>query len=121
MKLQESYFSESNAIGGWSLIGYKAPGAKSINDTIQGTTTNFQYDQKGTYTNGTIAVDNSGNIAETEVWAAKNYAAKLNDCVKDSEWLVKATVSNSVVTFAAEVPTAAGCKELTPSFTGIGK
>ncbi|MCF0216914.1 MAG: hypothetical protein HUK21_10630 [Fibrobacteraceae bacterium] len=125
MKLQESYFSESNAIGKWELIGYKGPGSAATGSTSAAPktqTTSFKYEQDGTYSNdgGTIAMSN-GSLSETTVWKASNLI-KLNECDANKEWAVKATVSSSVVSFSAKVPSGdAGCKTLTPSFENIGR
>ena len=65
VKLQQAYAAESNAAGGWTLIGYTAPGTNGV-------TTNFTY---------TGAIDANGSTADATVnaWkAAPN--VDLNDC-----------------------------------------
>ena len=59
MKLQEAYAAEKNEVGGWSVIGYTAPGAKT--DSINFESPNFKY------------------IGGGAAWSASN-TAKLNDC-----------------------------------------
>lgn len=71
MKLQEAYASESNAIGGWTLIGYQAPGSS-----------------------GTTTTDTK------DAWkAAANVA--LNDCPSGSTWdiEVKMDAAKGTVSF----------------------
>ena len=115
VKLQEAYFSESNAVGSWVMIGYKAP-SSGAGDSTSSTGTNFAYSQQGTYTNGTITTTTTA----TAVWQAKNTVV-LNDCAvsNDNVWQVKATISNALVTFDAS--TSNNCKPLTPTFDKIGK
>ncbi len=114
MKLQEAYFSESNAVGSWVMIGYKAP-SSGAGDSTSSTGTNFAYSQQGSYTNGTITT-----ASDQAVWQAKNTVV-LNDCAvsNDNVWQVKATISSALVTFAAH--TSDACKPLTPTFDKIGK
>ena len=115
MKLQEAYFSESNAIGSWTMIGYKAPAASSAADSISTTGTNFAYSQQGTYAEGKMAT-----ATAVALWQAKNTVV-LNDCLVDDAnvWQVKGTISDALVTFTAS--TSAACKPLTPTFDKIGQ
>jgi hypothetical protein len=115
VKLQEAYFSESNAIGSWTMIGYKAPAAQSAADSISTTGTNFNYSQQGTYTAGTMTT-----ASATALWQAKN-SVVLNDCAVDNNnvWQIKGTISSAIVTFQGSVSNA--CKPLTPTFDKIGK
>ena len=115
VKLQEAYFSESNAIGSWTMIGYKAPAAQSAADSVSTTGNNFNYSQQGTYTNGTITT-----AAGQALWQAKN-SVVLNDCAVNNAnvWQVKGTISSAIVTFEGSV--SAACKPLTPTFDKIGK
>jgi hypothetical protein len=122
VKLQQAYFSESSAIGGWTLIGYSAP-----ND---GHTTNFYYGI------GDIALDNSTVVNGTDaqlVWQAAN-PNKLNECaaisgvsagkvkLSGANWTVSVTpnAAKTDLAFTAEAK-GSGCQALTPTFGNIGK
>ena len=112
VKLQEAYASESNAIGGWTLIGYQAPGSASGS---AGVTTNFTY-------TGALG-GNSTTTDETDyAWKAVANVA-LNDCAKGKYWDVKAKMNNDkgTVSFEAKLEDATNCSTLTPNFTLIGK
>ena len=111
MKLQQAYAAESNAAGGWTLIGYTAPG--------NGATTNFTY---------TGAIDAGGSTADAtdDAWkAAPN--VDLNDCASaGSSWQVNVTPGDGgSVAFEATItePQSApgACQALTPPFTKIGQ
>ena len=122
MKLQQAYFAESLKAGGWTLIGYTAPG----NDAA---TTNFVYGIGG------IAENTSADVSSATVgWTADNLA-NLNECAKGSQstgkntattanWKVSVTqgtgTSNQELVFTATV-NGAGCTALTPTFDKIGK
>ena len=112
VKMQQAYFSESNFVGSWTLIGYKAPGTANA-------TTNF------TYTEATIS-GGTTNEAVNNAWSAKNNV-QLNDCEsKDNNWTVKVTPNNATGSAAADVAfeskvTSDGCRALTPTFETIGK
>lgn len=110
VKLQQAYAAESNAAGGWTLIGYTAPGTNGV-------TTNFTY-------TGTIDVDGSTANATADAWkAAPN--VDLNDCASSgSSWQVKVTPGDGgSVAFDATITesTAGACQALTPTFTKIGR
>ena len=115
MKLQEAYFSESNHVGNWAIIGYTAPGTAGATAGTS-STTNFSYEQKGDYDNNTIATDPS----KTEVWRSTAKVV-LNDCGTDDYWSVKATVNSAKVSFDAVLSDEANCLTLTPTFKNIGK
>lgn len=122
MKLQQAYFAESLKAGGWTLIGYTAPGNGAA-------TTNFVYGIGG------IAENTTANVSsETVGWTADNLA-NLNECAKGSQtagknnattanWKVSviqgAGTSNQELVFTAAV-NGAGCTALTPTFDKIGK
>lgn len=114
MKLQEAYFSESNHVGNWTIIGYTAPGSGTA---TTGSTTNFDYEQGGSYdAANTIATNPSG----TEVWTA-TAKANLNDCGAGDTWGVQVSVSDdSKVTFATGMSDETNCLTLTPNFKNIG-
>lgn len=106
MKLQDAYVSESNAIGDWSLIGYK-----------MADNTNFTY--TGNKTGGTTAL--SSLTANTKGWQAENNVA-LNDCTLSAKckWQLlmnSADNGNGVAYTPAESDAA---KALTPSFDKLG-
>lgn len=113
VKMQQAYISEAMAIGTWTIIGYKAPGAGNK-------TTNFTYD--GLKENDDGASENTVALStETEGWKAANNA-KLNDCNGDGttfNWRVKVkgTEGDSEGTFTSETD----CTDLTPTFATIGK
>lgn len=121
MKLQQAYFSESLKAGGWTIIGYAAPG-------VNGLTTNFAYGMgSGIATNTATAVTSS-----TVGWTAHNLA-KLNECTGASRtgsnteatgnWQVsiQAAAGAQDLTFDAKVNGGADCLALTPTFENIGK
>lgn len=115
VKMQQAYISEAMAIGTWTIIGYKAPGADNK-------TTNFTYD--GLKEDDDGATDNTVALStETVGWKAANNA-NLNDCDGNGStfnWTVtvKGEEGDSEGTFEAKVP-GDGCKELTPTFETIG-
>lgn len=111
VKLQQAYFSESNTYGGWTLIGYTAPGTN-------GETTNFWFSSEG------LAANTATAAAVPKAWTADN-KAKLNDCALSSKaagvWKVSLdAVANGKDTYSASV-TGDGCLALTPTFNTIGK
>lgn len=111
VKMQQAYVSEAVAVGGWDIIGYKAPGG--------GSTTNFAYAQGTAVTGGnTIAIPSSNTVT----WTATN-KAKLNDCESAANWemgVEESTSSAGDIVFNPDVKNT-GCPELTPSFETIGK
>jgi len=115
VKLQQAYYSESTAIGGWTLIGYTGPGTSSAANSSY--TTNFTY-SGSLQGNATSASDNGTNTAG---WQATSRVA-LNNCSLGSAWSIDDVLSSSEVSFTANVPTgSADCKALTPTFDKIGK
>ena len=128
VKLQQAYFSESMKAGGWTLIGYSAPGNNGL-------TTNFAYGMGSAINSNSAETLTAGT--KTMVWTATNLA-NLNECTGTSgaagmnkdqtgPWKVSVTQptgnANQDLTFDAEIVgnTAAGCTALTPSFNKIGK
>jgi type II secretory pathway pseudopilin PulG len=114
VKLQEAFFSERNAAGSWTVIGYKAPGDAS------GNTTNFEY--VGAAISGDEGTSES---AVEDAWTAKN-KVKLNDCGSAVNWSIKVTPSAATSAAAASVSFEAtvsddNCLALTPNFGQIGK
>lgn len=111
VKMQQAYVSEAMAIGNWAIIGYKAPGQGNA-------TTNFAYNDNGTYTNNTAA------IAGPVVGFAAANKAKLNDCgasvVADPNWSVSVAETSSGSGEVAFTSTTK-CTDLTPTFKTIGK
>lgn len=110
MKLQEAFFAERNAVGSWTLIGYKAPGDN-------GATTNFLY------TEGNAADSTTGAVEGA--WKAKN-KTQLNDCESGDNWAIKVSPTAATASAAASVAfdatvAAGGCEALTPNFASIGK
>lgn len=107
--MQQAYFSESNVYGGWTIIGYTAPGT-------DGKTNNF------TFTSGaTLTAENTTSAAVNDAWEAANNA-KLNDCAPGKNWVVKLTaVADGQDAYTANVAGGADCKALTATFENIGK
>ena len=110
VKLQQAYAAEQNAIGGWTLIGYTAPG--------NGSTTNFNY-------SGEVTADGSATASTADAWKAAS-KVDLNDCKAASAWSLTAAPGvggavtiNTVLTEASGSGTGA-CLPLTPSFHQIG-
>jgi prepilin-type N-terminal cleavage/methylation domain-containing protein len=114
VKLQQAYFSESNKIGGWGLIGYAAPGTSSAGANGAANTTNFSY------TGGIATATASDGQGTQNVWNAASLVA-LNDCEKGQTWTVAAVVTSAEVSFNSAVPAGTGCAALTPTFDKIGK
>lgn len=115
VKLQDAYVAETGAyIGDWSKIGYQAPGATSSTATT-GTTSNFTYEQAGSYTDNTAQLTSSA----IEVWKATNLL-KLNDCAGSAaNWGLKVTGGTSgTYTWSTHMGT--NCDLLTPSFKNLG-
>ena len=113
VKLQQAYFSESNVMGGWVLIGYVGPGASDAGANGSSHTTNFSY-------SGNLGVSDTTSTTTTG-WQA-NSIPVLNDCPANSAWTVSVVKSNAEVSFTAATPTGqAGCKALTPTFDKIGQ
>jgi len=110
VKLQAAYAAEASKYGGWKLIGYSGPGTNNVASESSATTT-FEY-------KGNIGYTTETNEGNSTAWQAKN-KAKLNDCAGDVyNWTVATvTISNGVDTYNATT----NCKELTPTFTAIGK
>ena len=102
MKLQEAYASENNAVGTWTAIGYKDPGAGNNHMT-----TNFDYSAKAATIDG--------------MWQAKNRVA-LNDCAANSTWELKTEYTSATgnLTTTATSSSVANCvTPLTPNFCKI--
>lgn len=110
VKLQQAYAAESNAAGGWTLIGYTAPGTNGV-------TTNFTY-------TGAIGAGESTAEATDDAWKAAP-KVNLNDCASSgSSWQVKVTPGDGgSVAFEATITESAegACEALTPTFTKIGQ
>lgn len=110
MKLQQAYVAESNAIGGWTLIGYTAPGASGV-------TTNFTY-------TGAVTANETVTVETADAFKAASNV-DLNDCKAASAWAVKVTPGvGGAVTFTSTIAAASGsgtgsCDALTPTFTKI--
>ena len=113
VKLQDAFVAENGVyVGNWTKIGYNMPGSN-----------NFTYTEEelsgGTTDLATLTSDKKG-------WGAKNNA-KLNDCVKDSQWVIKlkanstGAANGNPIAYTAEVPSATGCDALTPNFEKIGQ
>lgn len=108
VKLSQAYFSETNKLGGWTLIGYKAPGEDAK-------TTNFEY-------KGAINANTAVTATTPKAWSATNNL-KLNDCASAEHWTIEAVYSATNDTYNAAIASDndGACTALTPSFTLIGK
>ena len=107
VKMQQAYFQEAVAYGGWKLIGYVAPGQDNQ-------TSNFEY-------SGAIDEAGSTQAATENVWSAKNKGA-LNDCTSaENNWTINAdAVSDGSTSTALEAKVATDdCRTLTPTFENI--
>ena len=115
VKLQDAYVAETGAyIGNWEKIGYQAPGATGTTAT-EGSTSNFKYEQKGSYTDKTAALG-TDNI---EVWNATNLL-KLNDCAGSTANWKLAVAGGSSGTYTWKTQMGTNCDVLTPSFANLG-
>jgi len=113
VKLQDAYVAETGAyIGSFIKIGYEVPGKKS--ETL-GETTNFKYEEVGTYVDGTAALGTSATL----VWQATNLL-KLNDCAGSAaNWQLNVTGGSSgQYTWGTHQGTS--CDALTPNFKNLG-
>ncbi len=108
--MQQAYFSESNAYGGWTLIGYTAPNGGNSN--------NFEYKS------GSLGVGASTQEEVEDAWTAYN-KVKLNDCAPGDNWIVSMTAidaDNPKDVYTASIAEDnADCMALTPTFSNIGK
>ena len=113
IKLQQAYFAEKNYYGGWTVIGYTAPGGSAGTTSA---TTNF------TYSADNIGATNEVSAATTGVWTASNNT-KLNECAKGKNWQIDVGASGEGVvdTYTAKVNNPTTCLQLTPNFEKIGK
>lgn len=112
VKLMDTYASESNAMGGWSLIGYAAPGSSTLSGYAS---TNFTY-------SGSIDANSYTTANATNAWKAVANVS-LNDCSKNSDWHINTAIAttNGVIEFTPVLSDASNCSVLTPEFTKIGK
>lgn len=115
VKLQEAYASESNQLGGWTLIGYTAPGTKKSGNEYE--TTNFSYTSSPD-ADATAALTEAG-AAMAGGWIATARVA-LNDCKANATWTLNVTGKTDGVTYANVMSDVANCTPLTPSFAQIG-
>ncbi|WP_297702095.1 hypothetical protein [uncultured Fibrobacter sp.] len=115
MKLQDAYASESNQLGGWTLIGYTAPGTKKSGNQYE--TTNFSYTSTPA-ADATVALTEAG-AAMAGGWIATARVA-LNDCKASETWTLNVTGKTDGVTYANVMSDATNCTPLTPSFAQIG-
>lgn len=108
IKLQQAYAMDAGAIGGWGLIGYAGPGAKSEDKTVS---SHFAYSSS---IGSDEAVDRKDR-GLSSVWEARSLS-KLNDCIVGSSWSLDACFdSDGQPAFAAWVDDEE-CAVLTPSF-----
>ena len=101
--------SESNVLGGWTMIGYSGPGASD--NASSSHTTNFGY-------KGSIAANSTASATTNNDWAATS-RVPLNDCATGTWSITSVPASGGTVTFNAAI-TGNGCEPLTPSYCKIG-
>lgn len=110
IKLQDAYVSESNAVGIWTIIGYKMDN-----------TTNFTYTGYTTDADGTTALTSLGS--NQIGWAATNNVA-LNDCgtaaANACKWQLQMNQANNGNGVSYTPAQSANAAPLTPSFTKLG-
>jgi prepilin-type N-terminal cleavage/methylation domain-containing protein len=120
-KLQQAFSLEIPKAGDFVAIGYTPPGILDSTKLI-GTTTNFKYEDKGTYGDDHTAPSNKAK------WQASN-VQKLNDCAVTATniWMAEYDATQAKVTdievagqkllSGDSVKTASGvCGSLTPTF-----
>ena len=101
--------SESNAVGNWTIIGYKMDN-----------TTNFTYTGYTSDEDGTTALTSLN--ANTIGWAATNNVA-LNDCGTGNtacKWQLQMSSANNGNGVSYTPAQSANAAPLTPSFTKLG-
>ena len=105
--MQQAYFQEAVAYGGWKLIGYVAPGQ-------DGQTSNFTYASEG------LDDDATTQDAVDKIWYAHNKGA-LNECESGDNWIIAASAVSDGSTSTVLTATVADseCKSLTPTFENI--
>lgn len=114
MKLQDAYASESNAVGTWELIGYKAPSNNATEASKEASsTTNFSY------SNADIASQTPlSGLSKKSGWKAVNRVT-LNNCeVSKCTWEI--TLSEGDNGNGVSYEATNGAADLTPSFNKIG-
>ena len=113
VKLQDAYVAETGAYyGSFTKIGYEVPGKQT---DVLGQTSNFKYEQKGTYVAGTASL---GDDAAT-VWQATNLL-KLNDCAGDAANWQLAVTGGSSGQYSWSTHMGPSCDALTPNFANLG-
>lgn len=135
MKLQDAYAAETNALGTWISIGYKAPGGTNfayaggtVNPAVT-CATGFSFNETAkkcqkTEDDKTIDGDATG-ASITDGWTAANNV-KLNDCPAQVNWKISAAVGiaakdNGSVTYTQTIVDETNCGGLTPNFKSIGQ
>ncbi len=114
MKLQDAYASESNAVGTWDLIGYKAPSNNEKETSKEASsTTNFSYSNTGISTQTELK-----GLTNKSGWKAVNNVT-LNDCeATKCTWEI--TLSEGDNGNGVSYTATNGAADLTPSFDKIG-
>ena len=115
VKLQDAYVAETGAYyGNWEQVGYQAPGAASTSATV-GETSNFKFEQAGTYVNKTQAL----NTSFVAVWKATNLL-KLNDCAGNTANWALGIKGGTSGQYEWATHQGSSCDLLTPSFKNLG-
>ena len=130
VKLQDAYASETNALGKWVAIGYKAPGGTNFTyaggDVAPSVTCSAgAYDEASGKCKDGETVTSATGAAITDGWTAAN-TIKLNDCPAQVNWKLSAAVGlaasdNGSVTYTQTIVDEDNCEGLTPNFKAIGK
>lgn len=149
MKLQEAYAAETNALGNWASIGYKASGGTNFTyaggniDSKLTCAEGYTYDDNAkkcqksengtygaatsstnnfTYTDASGWSDNTIALATGATGFSASNKAKLNDCGAAANWKI-AIAAGSAAGEATFTPSthSANCIQLTPNWKMIGK
>lgn len=117
VKLQDVYIAEQGqVIGSWLKIGYTGPGITGSDSKLKSETSNFNYEDKGNYTNDTLTFTTQSNG-----WQATSRVA-LNDCKKASTWALwtqGSSTEGGILKYKYAYSDEASCSPLTPSFEKI--
>jgi len=138
-ELQDAYVAETNALGVWNTIGYKAPGGTNFtyaggevtatNTCPQGYTASTESGKAPCFKEeGDPAVIKTTQATDSKItdgWTAANNV-KLNDCPAQVNWKISAVTGSSAtntgsVTYTPSIVDQANCGGLTPHFTAIGQ
>lgn len=119
INMQDAFALERNALGGWTEIGYSAPGTK--------THASSYYSDNFTYTGAAVTATNRGSASTqstvADAWKATG-KVKLDDCAIGGWWsfTIKNGTSNQQGNVGYEAKTSsAECEGLAPAFKKLNK